>query len=203
MGNHLAGLFEEKRSRIMTKTLEQPAILLHICCAPDATAVFERLREKYTVTGFFHNPNIHPEEEYHKRLKEAEHVAEFMNFPLEIPPYNPQKWFDAVRGLEQEPERGERCKVCFKFNLRATANKAHQSGIPYFTTTLTISPHKKTAAIFEAGKDAAVEFGPEFIAIDFKKKDGFKRSLILSREMHLYRQNYCGCCFSQRDKQNA
>lgn len=187
----------------MNKPLEKPAILLHICCAPDATSVFERLKEKYTVTGFFHNPNIHPEEEYRKRLKDAEFVAETMNFPLEIPPYYPQKWLEAVKGLEQQPERGERCRICFKFNLRATAKKALQSGIPYFTTTLTLSPHKKTADIFEAGKVAAAEFGPEFAAIDFKKKDGFKRSLIISREMNLYRQNYCGCCFSQRDRKNA
>jgi epoxyqueuosine reductase len=187
----------------MDKTLEKPAILLHICCAPDATAVFERLKEKYTVTGFFHNPNIHPEEEYRKRLKDAVCVAKTMNFPLEVPPYEPQEWFDAVKGLEQEPEQGERCKVCFKFNLRAAAKKAYQSGIPYFTTTLTISPHKIAADIFAAGEEAAAEFGPEFKAFDFKKKDGFKRSLILSREMHLYRQNYCGCLFSLRDRKNA
>ena len=187
----------------MTKTLEKPEILLHICCAPDATAAFERLREKYTVTGFFFNPNIHPEEEYQKRLKEAEYVAESMKFSLEIPAYNPQEWFDAVKGLEQEPERGERCRVCFRFNLRAAAKKATENGIPYFTTTLTISPHKETSDIFAAGVEAAAEFGVEFIAIDFKKKDGFKRSLIISRELNLYRQNYCGCCFSQRGQTNA
>jgi len=187
----------------MNKTLEKPFILLHVCCAPDATAVFERLREKYTVIGFFHNPNIHPEEEYRKRLKDAVYVAETMNFPLEIPAYNPQEWLDAVKGLEQEPERGKRCRICFRFNLLATAKKAHERRIPYFTTTLTISPHKNTADIFEAGKEAAAEFGSEFVAVDFKKKDGFKRSLILSREMNLYRQNYCGCCFSLLGQKNA
>lgn len=187
----------------MSKTFKKPLILLHICCAPDATAVFERLREKYSVVGYFHNPNIHPEEEYRKRLKEAKYVAKTMNFPLEIPPYNPQKWFAAVKGLEQEPERGKRCQACFRFNLRATAKKAQEKGIPYFSTTLTISPHKKTADIFEAGKEASSEFELEFLAFDFKKKDGFKRSLIISREMNLYRQNYCGCCFSLREQKNA
>lgn len=182
---------------------KKPAILLHICCAPDATAVFERLKDKYSVIGFFHNPNIHPEAEYRKRLKGAVYVAETMNFPLEIPPYIPQEWFEAVKGLEQEPERGKRCRVCFRFNLRITAKKANESGIPYFTTTLTISPHKNTSEIFKAGEEAAAEFGPEFLAIDFKKKDGFKHSLILSREMHLYRQNYCGCCFSLRERKHA
>ena len=184
-------------------SLDKPSILLHICCAPDATAVYERLKDKYSVIGFFHNPNIHPEEEYRKRLKEAEYVAETMNFSLEIPAYNPREWLKAVKGLEDEPERGKRCRVCFRYNLRATAKKAHERGIPYFTTTLTISPHKDTTYIFEAGDKAAAEFGPEFIAIDFKKKDGFKHSLKLSWEMNLYRQNYCGCCFSQKGKKHA
>jgi predicted adenine nucleotide alpha hydrolase (AANH) superfamily ATPase len=203
VGGHLARLFEKKPYRVTIMTLKKPSILLHICCAPDATAVFEQLQEKYSVVGYFHNPNIYPEEEYRKRLKETEYIAKIMNFPLDFPRYKPQEWLAAVKGFEQEPEKGKRCRVCFCFNLRATAKKALKSGIPYFTTTLTISPHKKTAAIFAAGKEAASEFGPEFMAFDFKKKDGFKRSLIISRKLNLYRQNYCGCSFSLREQKNA
>jgi len=171
-------------------------ILLHICCAPDATAVFERLKQEYEVMGFFHNPNIFPEEEYKKRLEEVEYVTRKLKFKLMIPKYVPEDWENAVKCLEAEPEKGKRCEVCFRFNLEATAKKAISMGIFYFTTTLTISPHKKTEMIFKAGRDAAKKYGLEFLELDFKKKHGFKRSLELSQEMKLYRQNYCGCRYS-------
>jgi len=170
--------------------------LLHICCAPDSTAVFERLKPEYEVIGFFHNPNIFPEAEYKKRLEEAEYVARKLKFKLVVPAYAPEKWENAVKGLEAEPEKGKRCNVCFRFNLEATAKKAKSMGIPFFTTTLSISPHKVTEMIFKAGRDAAIKYGLKFLEFDFKKKDGFKRSLELSREMNLYRQNYCGCRYS-------
>jgi len=173
-------------------------ILLHICCAPDSTAVFERLGEKYEVVGFFHNPNIHPTSEYQRRLRETEKVAAAMGFALITPEYNPAAWLQAVRGLEKEPERGQRCAVCFTFNLRATAAKAKELSVPIFTSTLTISPHKRSAEVIQAGRSAAQEYGVEFLEMDFKKQDGFKRSLVLSEALKLYRQNYCGCRFSLR-----
>ncbi len=171
----------------------KPQALLHICCAPDSTAVFERLKEEYEVIGFFHNPNIFPEAEYKKRLEEAEYVARKLKFKIVVPGYAQQEWGQAVKDLEAEPEKGKRCDVCFRFNLQATAKKAIGMGIPFFTTTLTISPHKITEMIFKAGRDAAMKYGLKFLELDFKKKEGFKRSLELSREMNLYRQNYCGC----------
>jgi len=174
----------------------KPKVLLHICCAPDSTAVFERLKPDYEVIGFFHNPNIFPEAEYKKRLEEAEYVARKLKFKIVVPGYAPQEWENIVKGLEAEPEKGKRCDVCFRFNLQATAKKAKSMGIPFFTTTLTISPHKKTDMIFKAGREGAIKYGQKFLELDFKKKDGFKRSLELSREMKLYRQNYCGCRYS-------
>ncbi len=178
----------------------RPKLLLHICCAPDATAVFERLAPDFEVRGFFHNPNIYPEAEFKRRYSEAERVAIQMKFPLEEASYRPESWFRLIQGMEHEPEGGGRCAECFLYNLRATAAKAREMEMPFFTTTLTISPHKVSAKVLAAGKAAAREFGVEFIDMDFKKQDGFKRSLELSKKMRLYRQKYCGCKFSIRLK---
>ncbi len=181
----------------------KPEILVHICCAPDSTAVHERLASRFRATGFFHNPNIHPEGEYRRRLAEAEGVARERSFPLLHPPYNPDIWHRAVEGLEQEPEGGLRCAVCFRLNLRAAARKAKELGFPLFTTSLTLSPHKTSNRIMAIGHAAGEEFGVRFLAEDFKRQDGFKRSLELSREMRLYRQNYCGCRYSFREARRA
>ncbi len=180
--------------------MDKPKILLHICCAPDATAVVERLSAEYDVYGYFHNDNIYPEGEYYRRLENAERVAAALGFPLVAAPYQPRSWDAAVAGLEQEPERGGRCAACFCHNLNATAAKARELGLPWFTTTLTISPHKDAATIFRTGREAAQRHGVQFLEMDFKKQDGFKRSLEWSRRLELYRQNYCGCQYSQRTK---
>jgi predicted adenine nucleotide alpha hydrolase (AANH) superfamily ATPase len=174
----------------------RPRLLLHICCAPDSTAVFERLNADYQVTGYFNNNNLFPPEEYTKRRYEAERVAMNMGFLLEQSPYLPERWERDVQGFESAPEGGDRCYRCFKHNLMATARKACELYYPFFTTTLTISPHKESKRVFEAGREASQAFGVQFLEIDFKKKDGFKRSLELSKQMELYRQNYCGCKFS-------
>lgn len=178
----------------------KPRILLHICCAPDATAVFERLAPEYDVTGYFRNDNIYPPEEYALRLAQAEKVAAAMGFGLEPAEYDPAAWDRAVLGLEAEPERGRRCAACFRHNLRAAAARAKALGIGIFTTTLTISPHKSSTLIFEVGREIARTYGVEFLERDFKKQDGFKRSLELSRQFGLYRQNYCECKHSLRQK---
>ncbi len=179
---------------------KKPKVLLHICCAPDSTASFERLKAKYVVIGFFHNPNIHPEKEYQKRLKEAQKVAGIMGFELLTPPYCPEEWQREVKGCEHEPERGRRCELCFRFNLRAAACKAQELGISYFTSTLSISPHKDSDLILSIGDGVAKEFEVQFLRENFKKKEGFKRSLEIAKELDLYRQNYCGCLYSQKDK---
>lgn len=173
-------------------------VLLHICCAPDATAVFERLSPEYEVVGFFHNPNIYPVSEYRKRLAEAEKAAAALGFFLIAPEYEPKEWLQAVQGLENEPERGLRCAACFTYNLQAAAAKAKELDFPLFTTTLTISPHKVSAMIMLAGQTAAQTCGVKFLELDFKKQGGFKRSLQISNDLELYRQNYCGCRFSLR-----
>lgn len=175
------------------------SVLLHICCAPDSTAVFERLAVDYDVVGYFHNPNIHPQKEYKKRLQEAQRVATKMGFELIVPPYRSDRWLEAVKGLEKEPEGGERCSVCFRYNLGATAKKAKELGIQYFTSTLTVSPHKQSQEIISIGRSVEKDVGVKFAAADFKKRNGFNRTLVLSREMRLYRQKYCGCRFSQED----
>lgn len=180
-----------------------PQILLHICCAPDATAVVERLAPEYDVIGYFHNPNIHPEAEYCLRLRDTQEVAQVMGFKLLTEPYRPELWLKAVKGWEHEPEKGKRCEICFRFNLRATAKKAAALAIPYFTTTLTISPHKRSQSIFQAAESAAQEFQVRFLKIDFKKSHGFQRSLEISREMGLYRQKYCGCRYSRPEASDA
>lgn len=176
-----------------------PMVLLHICCAPDSTAVVERLRPNYRVRGFFHDPNVAPQEEYQRRLAEAERVAQELQFELIPSEYAPEAWLEAVRGYEQEPERGRRCAICFQFNLNATAAKAAELGIPNFTTTLSISPHKHWEQILQAGQAAARRWGVTFVEENFKKKDGFKRSLEWSEQLSLYRQDHCGCSFSRKE----
>jgi predicted adenine nucleotide alpha hydrolase (AANH) superfamily ATPase len=171
-------------------------ILLHICCAPCGSASVERLlRENREVTLFFSNSNIFPKEEYLKRLKYAEKLASHFNVPLIKDDYEHDRWLIFIAGLEDEPEKGSRCRKCFYFNLENTARKAAGLGIKEFTTTLTISPHKDSGLIFEAG--GTFEGFREY---DFKKKDGFRRSIELSKELDLYRQDYCGCEFSLADR---
>lgn len=181
----------------------KPKVLLHICCAPDATATVEQLTTDYDVIGFFHNPNIQPEAEFQRRLHDAHLISQTMGFQLMVPLYQADDWFRHVRGLENEPEKGKRCLACYEFNLQATAEKAAELDIPFFTTTLTISPHKRAAAIMTAGQAAAKKWQTSFLPIDFKKNDGFKRSLVLSKQLKLYRQNYCGCKFTLRVQSHA
>jgi epoxyqueuosine reductase len=170
-------------------------ILVHICCAPCATASAERLLlEGRKPVLYFSNSNIAPEAEYTRRLESARMLADRMALALEEDVYDHAAWLEAVRGLEMEPEKGRRCLQCFEFSLTRTAQEARRLGIDEFCTTLTISPHKVSRRIFEIG----ARF-PGFVPIDFKKQDGFLRSLQLTRELDLYRQGYCGCEFSRRE----
>lgn len=167
-------------------------ILLHICCAPCGSASVERLLlENKEVTLFFSNSNINSEEEFEKRLGSVKYLAKFYNIRCFVDNYNHAMWLSAVKGFENEPEKGKRCSVCFNYSLSRTALMARKLNMENFTTTLTISPHKISKVIFENGMRYS-----GFLPYDFKKKDGFKRSLELSKKMGLYRQNYCGCEFS-------
>jgi epoxyqueuosine reductase len=166
-------------------------VLLHTCCAPCATHAIETLMKEYDVTLFFSNSNISPEEEYEKRFANAKKIAKIYELELIEDKYDHDAWLEHIKGLENEPERGMRCAKCFEHNLKCTADYARNNGFDLFTTTLSISPHKDVALIFGIGMGLG-----NFLAIDFKKDDGFKHSCDLSREHNLYRQRYCGCEFS-------
>lgn len=172
-------------------------LLLHICCAVCASSVIEQLKsEGWQVECFFYNPNIHPDTEYKTRLEDTASLLSKLNVPIYEGIYDKNKWVRRIKGLEKEKEGGRRCQHCFYLRLEETFNEAKIRNIPYFTTTLTISPHKNSKIINSIGRLIGKD---SFIAKDFKKKDGFKRAVQLSKEYNLYHQNYCGCVFSQKE----
>ena len=175
-------------------------MLVHICCAPDATYVLPFLGESYDVAGYFYNPNIHPESEYLKRLEEMRWLAGKLGVELICGPYDVKRWFSLISGLESAPEGGSRCEICFRLRLESTAETALSEGLDLFTTTLTVSPHKKARVINRVGGEISGRFGLEFLEADFKKKNGFKKSVELSRNYGLYRQDYCGCTYSKEER---
>ena len=178
-------------------------IILHICCVGCGVYVSGTLKNNYHVVLFFYNPNIWPKEEYDRRLAEAEKIAENYKLELVNGEYEHEKWLEAVRGHEADPERSERCLICYKFRLEKAFSQAKKLHCEYLTTTLTTSPQKDASAVNEIGRQAAVQSGLKFLIEDFKKRDGFKKSSALSRQLGLYRQNYCGCEFSQRLTRNS
>lgn len=177
-------------------------MLLHICCAPCSTYVLEVLRADYNVTGFFYNPNIHPENEYQKRKNEAKRYTHDTGIKLVCGEYEDKRWFDIVKGLEDEPEGGERCSLCFRMRLSETAKYASENGYNIIATTLSISPHKNASLINQIGNEITEEYKLEFYSADFKKRGGFEKSIKMSKEFGLYRQSYCGCIFSKKEVQN-
>ncbi len=178
----------------------RPTLLLHSCCAPCSSSVLERLTADFDVTVLYYNPNIYPAEEFEKRLAEQKKLLTQMPAGVSFleSEYAPEEFFAAVRGLEQEPEGGARCAVCFRQRLERCAELAAKHGFDFFTTTLTVSPLKDAELLNRIGQDAAEKYGTRFFPSDFKKRDGYLRSLRLSEEYGLYRQNYCGCIFSHR-----
>ncbi len=173
--------------------------LIHICCAPDAAYGVQAIREAFgAVTGFFYNPNIWPQAEHEKRLRETEKFGSSLPFDLSRRKRDHAAWYEAIQGFEGEPERGERCRICIKMRLEETAKMAARKGIDAFTTVLTVSPRKSADMVNELGRDMGEKHGLFFIELDLKKNEGFKKSLALSKEYGLYRQNYCGCEFSVR-----
>ncbi len=178
-------------------------LLLHICCAPCSTAVIERLASDYDVTGFFYNPNIHPAAEYRQRLGEMRRYSLEVGFDFIEGRYESDRWFELAQGLEHEPEGGERCRVCYRMRLEETAKAAREGGFDIFTTTLSISPHKNAEAINSIGLELGERYDISFLSADFKKKDGFKESVLASKKHRLIRQNYCGCIYSKRDREGT
>lgn len=152
----------------------------------------------YQVLAYFYNPNIYPDAEYQKRLEAERTLCSHFGCELIVEVYNPEEFYAAAKGLELEPEKGKRCDKCFELRLRKTAEFAKKMGINKFTTSIVISPHKSFQKLTQIGEAIAKEYGLEYGAIDFKKKDGFLKTNQISRELNLYRQNYCGCKFSLR-----
>ncbi len=171
-------------------------LLLHICCIGCGAYVSDSLKEEYTVELYFYNPNIFPKEEYNKRLEETRRVADEFSLNLICADYDHESWLERVKGLEKEPEKGKRCLVCYADRLGETAKLAKKRGFDCFDSTLTVSPHKDAKAISSIGQNLAKKYNIKFLNKDFKKQDGFKKACAVSRELNLYRQNYCGCEFS-------
>lgn len=173
-------------------------ILLHACCAVCMAHPIELLKENYNPIVFFYNPNIYPELEYLKRRDELIKYCEKENYEYLIGEYDPEKWYTYIAGLEKELEKGIRCDKCFHFRLEKTAQKAIELGIKNFTTTLSVSPHKVSKNIFKQGNEIAQKYNLEFLEFDFKKNNGFLKTMELAKKNDFYRQQYCGCEYSIR-----
>ena len=177
--------------------------MLHSCCAPCSSYVLEYLSKYFDITVFYFNPNISPESEYIKRVNEVKRLIEEMPECEDVKflegRYNPNEFYDCAKGLEDAPEGGERCLKCFRLRLRETANAAAKAGSEYVCTTLTISPLKNADNLNKIGEEECEKLGLKWLPSDFKKKNGYKRSIELSNEYDLFRQNYCGCVFSKKN----
>ncbi|MBP1563778.1 MAG: epoxyqueuosine reductase QueH [Oscillospiraceae bacterium] len=189
----------------LIKTLEKPPkLLLHCCCAPCSSYVLEYLSDFFEITCFFYNPNISPSEEYEKRAAELERLitAQYHKNPVSliVEKYNPEEFYAAVKGLEKIKEGGERCFKCYRLRLEAAAKYAAEYNFDYFCSTLSISPLKNAQKLNEIGEELADIYKIPHLPNDFKKKGGYKRSVELSAEYDLYRQNYCGCVFSKQER---
>ncbi len=203
---------KENYQKILESIIEEnqckgkiPALFLHSCCAPCSSYVLEYLSEYFSITVFYYNPNIYPDEEYWKRVREQE---EFIRrFPAKHPisfvegAFEKDKFYETAKGYEQIPEGGERCFRCYELRLREAARRAKELGMDYFTTTLSISPMKNAEKLNEIGRRLSKEYEVAYLYSDFKKKNGYKRSVELSHEYGMYRQDYCGCVYSKRERE--
>lgn len=190
---------------------KKPTLLLHACCAPCSSYVLEYLSAYFHITLFFYNPNISPEEEYRFRLCELSRLVDEMGLSDSVSilegRYEPARFEELCRGLEELPEGGSRCEGCYRLRLAETARMAAEGGFDYFTTTLSISPYKNADWLNAIGKEEGKRYGTAYLVSDFKKKNGYKRSCELSTQYGLYRQDYCGCIYSKnarkRQKEQA
>ena len=180
------------------KNSNKANLLLHCCCAPCASSVIETLNKHFNVTAYFYNPNIDGEQEYFKRAEELKRLCEFYKINCIIAPFIKQEFLANISGLEKEREGGARCEKCFHLRLKNTAEYAKNYGFNAFCTSLTVSPLKNASLINKIGKEIESEVLISYLTSDFKKKDGYKRSIELSFKHGLYRQNYCGCEFSKK-----
>lgn len=196
----LLKLMEEIR-----KSKSKKSLLLHSCCAPCSSYTLEFLSECFDITVLYYNPNIYPPEEYYKRVKEQEKFINEALFTKSVKfiasEYNPEEFYAAVKGFENIREGGERCFRCYRLRLEEAAKAASKRNIEYFTTTLSISPYKNAEKINEIGEELALKYKVKHLPSDFKKGNGFKRSTELSKEYNMYRQDYCGCVFSKKERE--
>ena len=216
--------YQKELEKLLEKEKPGKRLLLHSCCAPCSSYVLVYLRQFFRITVFYYNPNITFREEYQKRVEEQKRLIRALNaeldgmcaagqndapgaeaaqgFPIEVieGDYEPERFLEAARGLEKCPEGGERCEKCFALRLSESAKQAKAGGYDYFTTTLTISPLKNAKKLNEIGEQMAQKYEVAFLPSDFKKKEGYKQSIELSKKYELYRQDYCGCVFSKAER---
>lgn len=185
-----------------TSSDKPPRLLIHSCCGPCSSYVLEYLSNYFDITIFYYNPNIFPEDEYNRRANEQEKLIKTMPLKNSVSfvrgEYEPKKYYELVKGHENDPEGGERCFLCYHMRLEEAAKMAKKGGYDYFTTTLTISPHKNAGKLNEIGEEVGKLYETAFLPSDFKKRNGYKRSIELSKDYGLYRQNYCGCVYSKK-----
>ena len=187
----------------VSKLDRKPSLLLHVCCGPCSSYVLEYLSNYFEITILFYNPNIYPKEEYIRRKEEMEEFVSkaYPNTKYIIMNYNEKEFYDAVRGYEHLGERSERCFKCYELRLKKTVEYAKENGYDYFTTSLSISPYKVSSKLNEIGSNLEKEYGINYLYSDFKKKNGYKRSIEISREYNMYRQEYCGCVYSKVERE--
>ncbi len=195
--------------KILDEIIEQlqfqdtkPTLLLHACCAPCSSYVLEYLHKYFDITIYYYNPNIYPENEYMRRMNELKKFLNETKYNIKLieEKYIPDEYYNAVKGLEKLGEKSERCYRCYEFRMKKSCIYAKNNNFDYFTTTLSISPYKNSIWINEIGKKLSDEYGIKYLYSDFKKKNGYKRSLELSRKYNLYRQDYCGCVYSKEQR---
>lgn len=191
--------YDEEMTKILQSAEKGTRLLLHSCCAPCSSACLERLKETFSVTVLYYNPNIDDFAEYAKRKEEQIRLLQSTGWADFIDcDYDNEAFERIAKGLENEPERGNRCKLCYGLRLQRTAQEAKEKGFDYFCTTLSLSPHKNADWINELGEEYGKQYGVNFLPSDFKKKGGYPRSIQLSKDYGLYRQDFCGCRFSKR-----
>lgn len=197
--------YQKELEKLLSQLEEEknvPTLLIHSCCAPCSSYVLEYLSEYFRITVFYYNPNIYPDSEYTKRIVEQQKLIRDMKFTYPVSflagKYDKEKFYEMAAGMEDLKEGGARCMKCYELRLTETARQAAAGGFHYFTTTLSISPMKNAQKLNEIGLRVGEEYGVKYLVSDFKKKNGYKRSIELSKEYGLYRQDYCGCEFSMR-----
>ena len=195
--------YQKELDKIIEKIKDgkKPSLLLHACCAPCSSYCVEYLAKYFDITLYFYNPNIESQEEFSKRFKEFEKIIKRFGVKVVEEKYDSSEFYDAIKGYEDCKEGGDRCTICYRLRLQKTLEYAQAHGFEYFASTLSISPYKDAKRLNEIGEEISKDSSVLYLVNDFKKKGGYLRSTVLSKEMDLYRQDYCGCIYSIRDKE--